>query len=1752
MASSASSASTTTLRHVKFGLLSPDEIRAISCVEVTKPCLLHSNGEPFQHGLTDLRMGSFSNLFGCQTCPLSREECPGHFGHIELVKPVIHPLFFRKVKRLLECLCIYCFRLKLASTNPSRLDSLRTLKNAKRRFDDIWMFSKNRLTCRFCTTETVPPEDEVNDEDEVEVDDGEKNESNVKGTTTTMTTVPKTLKRKKKQRKTKCRKLPTIRKKGIELQLVSRQSTTHVSVKTLEPQHIITIFSGITRDDLELLGFSESHRPEWMILTVLPVPPVPMRPSFSVDMNMAGKSISTTTSTTSASSGNNQQHPQHQRPNQLEVKTNEDDLTDKLIEIVRCNKDLQRHIMDRSPSTLIQLSYYRLQFFVATYMDNVRCTPPMNMNRSQLRVRPLQPLSARLKGKEGRIRYNLMGKRVNFSARTVITGDPYLDLDEVGVPRSMASRLTVPEVVNSFNLQRLQLCVRNGPFGLTHGANYVIRNERRYDLRYNTTFWKGLQVGDIVERHLRNGDDVLFNRQPSLHKMSMMHHRVRIMDYSTFRLNLSVTTPYNADFDGDEMNIHVPQTLEAAVEIQQLANVSQHLISPQASKPIIGLVQDALLAVSLFTRRDVFLTRAECMQILMWLHDRGGDNDNDDDDDDDSPVRSHHFPCLPPPTILKPTLLWTAKQIVSLMLPKTMYMKSTHAMHRDDDNDDGKGTSSHPPFMNPSDTLLLISEGELLYGCLDRKTVGVSNHSLIHVLNNDFSPRIAQRFIEDIQRVVNYWILHHGFSVGIGDCILPNARHVVEECLEIAQVNIQQSVQNEYMIPSNRMEEGMVNRELNTAREVATKRLQIHERPHNNILKMIYAGSKGNILNLGQILVCVGQQNVYGQRIPFHFNARTLPHYSKYNYSPEAKGFVAHSYLDGLKPQEFFFHAVCGRVGLIDTSIKTAESGYLQRRLVKNLEDIMVNYDGTVRKAGGQVVQFIYGGDGMDGAKIEQISHGVHSLYPPSPRLLEDIEEEEWEKEVLSKNAFLDIEMDDLEKTYQQLFQQQQQQQQCGGGGGGNVAVYFSSHLTRLIERFRRKGTATAQSNDPLLLRPYDVQMRMNQFMSELQHLIRPNHFLSPFIQFMIQSLFTPYRVIKEYVFDKATFEHVLGIIKKQFVRALIQPGESVGVVASQSIAEPATQLTLNTFHHTGISAFVGGVSRLNELVNVSKHPKAPIVTLNNSSGDSEVNIATLVHTLLNDLVTDTEIRYEPQLLNERMEDEYEVMEFAVQTTTTTTTYLPWVLRMNLSFEKMIQRVPHVSMDDIALKITTSLDGLQCWCSDDNASQRFLLVRIKNDTILDIPEIVEQTPPPKLSEHAEEELEVDDDDDNDDMDEANEGQYQDLFGDDDDDVDEAEAEEEEEDHETVCGEEEGDDDDDDDGDDDSNDIVRKKKKKQGALTTTKTTKITTTHHVRKKLKKGGSTSSHHQGNVRKTLVNQIEKKRRGRKPKCGTTTTTTTAVTTAATATTIATATATTNNNNNTNSSSSNGNDVQLLIQVEQFLLKMVEVGGIRGIHSVSPNRDHVTGSNNLKVLLPYFPNAISNHPLEVLDVLGIEAARTVLIMELQKVLLEASHVSYRHLSILTDVMTFGGTLVPITRFGFQKSAESGPLGRCTFEKQVDQLVNAALNQEIDNTSSVSSAIMLGKIAKFGTGTFQLFLNESALASATPPPPVPPPPLPCAPCSPPLLEYDDNDDDDDEDGNMSGNQFTSTFLFDANLTGNNTIFSCYQPTIPTY
>jgi DNA-directed RNA polymerase subunit A' len=849
---------------IEFGLLSPKEIRKMSVRKIIWADTYDEDGYPYPQGLMDLNLGVIDPGLRCKTCDQKASDCPGHFGHIELAKPVIHVGYTRMIRKLLRATCRACGRLLLDTAEIEKVigtDEEATGDVLKEK--DI---KKERL-CPHCGEQQL----KINFEkpttfSEMWTEDGKKMEHK------------------------------------------------------LTPADIRARLEKIPDDDLKLLGINpEVARPEWTILTVLPVPPVTMRPSIILENGQRS----------------------------------EDDLTHKLVDIIRINQRFKENQDAGAPHLIIEDLWELLQYHVTTYLDNEVAGCPPARHRSG---RPLKTLSQRLKGKDGRFRGSLSGKRVNFSARTVISPDPNISVTEVGVPLAIAREMTVPVRVTPFNLSEVREYALNGPVRPTTtspcGANYVIRPDNRRirlsDQNLQATV-DMVEPGWTVERQLRNGDTVLFNRQPSLHRMSIMAHRVRVMDGKTFRLNPAVCPPYNADFDGDEMNLHVPQTEEARAEAQILLSVQENILSPRFGGPIIGGIHDHVSGIFLLTHETQWFRK----EMVLYL------------------LRHYHLENLPEPGKVEEGVpYWSNKQIFSCILPTELNMVFRASSCESCD--------TCKKELCERDAYVKIFDGHLVSGTIDKKAIGAFDGQILHRVIRQYGMKRAVDFIDDMTRLAIRSIMLDGFSFGIDDEDLSKTEHgQIREVLANAasdverRIRIFQEGQLEPM-PGRTLDETLemqIMQVLGKARDRTGEIAGRHLGLENSAVVMAVSGARGSMLNLTQMAGCIGQQSVRGERIIRGYDDRTLPHFRKGDRGSAAHGFIQNSYKSGLSPTEFFFHAIGGREGLVDTAVRTSQSGYLQRRMINALQDLKVAYDGTVRTTGGRIIQFRYGEDGTDPSK---------------------------------------------------------------------------------------------------------------------------------------------------------------------------------------------------------------------------------------------------------------------------------------------------------------------------------------------------------------------------------------------------------------------------------------------------------------------------------------------------------------------------------------------------------------------------------------------------------------------------------------------------------------------------------------------------------------------------------------------------------------------------------------------------------------
>jgi len=856
---------------IGFSLLSPNEIRKMSATKVITADTYDDDGFPIAMGLMDPRLGVIEPGLRCKTCGLrvGKDKCPGHFGHIDVAMPVIHVGLIKSIRNNLRTTCRECGELLL------------TDKQKEEFFDMLKKYNKEGRDTTYLFKQII-----------------------------------------KEARKTdKCIKCG--REVGkIEL---DKPTTLRENGRKITPSEIREWLEKIRDEDLALLDINiKSARPEWMILTVLPVPPVTVRPSVTLETG----------------------------------ERSEDDLTHKLVDVIRINQRLQENRDAGAPQLIVEDLWELLQYHVTTYLDNQTSGIPPARHRSG---RPLKTLAQRLKGKEGRFRSNLSGKRVNFSARTVISPDPNLSINELGVPRKIAEELTVPVKVTAHNIEWCRELVKQkgkierDPAIYHPGVNYVIREADGMKQRIKVTdrnadiVAEKLELGTTLERQVMDGDITLFNRQPSLHRMSMMAHRIKVMPNKTFRFNLSVCPPYNADFDGDEMNLHLIQGEEAKAEAEILMKVQENILSPRFGGAIIGGIHDHISGCFLLTHKNRNIPLDTASLILSAIKYEGD-----------------------PPKTFKENgkTLVNVKDVFSTLLPKDMNLEfKANACFNCE-----KCTAPDCPH----NAYVIIKKGMLKQGTIDENSIGAFKGRILDKIIRDHGMDAGREFIDNVTRLAIASITIFGFTTSIDDEDIPAAaKRQIQEGLDKAMKKISSLVkayENDELesLPGRSLEETLemeVMRVTGKARDLAGEIAGEHLGLNNSAVIMAKSGARGSMLNLSQMSGCVGQQAVRGERIHRGYQYRTLPHFKKGDLGASAKGFVASCYKTGLTPTEYFFHSMGGREGLVDTAVRTSRSGYMQRRLINALEDVKVEHDGTVRHSGGQILQFMYGEDGVDPAK---------------------------------------------------------------------------------------------------------------------------------------------------------------------------------------------------------------------------------------------------------------------------------------------------------------------------------------------------------------------------------------------------------------------------------------------------------------------------------------------------------------------------------------------------------------------------------------------------------------------------------------------------------------------------------------------------------------------------------------------------------------------------------------------------------------
>jgi DNA-directed RNA polymerase, beta'' subunit/160 kD subunit len=811
------------IQELEFGILSPEKVKDMAVKEITEAEVYDADGFPVEDGVMDPALGVIDPGMTCQTCGGEIRDCKGHFGMIELSRPVVHVLHAKKIRNLLRF------------THVNENDNVTLLLKD----EDKALRKSNRMKEDPETGEEVP-----------EID-------------------------------------------------IEKPYTFYRDGEKLMPGDVKERLSRIPQDTAAKLGV-EGGNPENLVITHLPVPPVTMRPSITLDTG----------------------------------ERSEDDLTHKLVDVIRINKRLQNNIEIEAPEFIIDDLHELLQYHVATAFYNDMSSVPPARHRSG---RALKSLIERVQGKEGRFRQNLIGKRVNFSARTVISPDPNIGINEVGIPYQVAKKLTIPVEVNEQNLEQAREWVRNG--SEEHcGANYVFQpnGQRRKITEENQEELAeemSAEAGWKVERHLQDGDTVLFNRQPSLHRLSILAHEIKVLPYRTFRINPNVCAPYNADFDGDEMNLHVPQTEEARAEAEELLKVQEHVKMPKTGGPIVGMLQDYVSGLYLLTQEGVELSREQAFNLLA----EAGEHEAELPDGD---------------TV-------TGRELVSLFVP---------------DDIDITINENEPDEVR-------IEDGQLVDGQLDDDALSDYGGEIIQQLKIHYGSDKVAEFLNRVSRIGAIYLSRRGFSISIDDLEIPDGstdeiHGLIDGAVEDANEVLDQYETDELeAITGKTLEE---TREIRVTQALNNIFTEVGDIISENVDSessayiMADSGARGSMQNVTTMAGLMGQESVRDQRVNRGYKERTTSHFKRGEVSPESKGFVANSIMEGFDPLDMFFEQMSQRKALMDKSLRTKTSGYMYRRVSNSLQDLTVDYDQTVRNAEGEIVQFRAGEDGVDPQKSDR------------------------------------------------------------------------------------------------------------------------------------------------------------------------------------------------------------------------------------------------------------------------------------------------------------------------------------------------------------------------------------------------------------------------------------------------------------------------------------------------------------------------------------------------------------------------------------------------------------------------------------------------------------------------------------------------------------------------------------------------------------------------------------------------------------
>ena len=763
----------------------------------------------------------------------------------------------------------------------------------------------------------------------------------------------------------------------------------------------------------------------------------------------------------------------------------------------------------------------------------------------------------------------------------------------------------------------------------------------------------------------------------------------------------------------------MPQSILAETELKNLAAIPYQMISPAGNAPIIGIFQDSLLGSYRFTRPNIHFTLREAMNLLMM------------------------YPNVNVEKLRKNGDKISNFDVLSQILPPLTMKYKTKLFEEDEDH-------------TTSNNVLEIRNGEYIRGQIEKSVLGSTTKGIIHRVCNDYGNMRATEYIDDMQNIITEYMKSSSFSVGISDLI---ADRKTQDSIVHAILTQKQEVQsiiekihlgifeNNTSASNNTEFESSVNNVLNKATEQAGKIGRKSLSKNNRFLMIVNSGSKGTLINISQMISCLGQTNVDGKRIPYGFDNRTLPHFSKFDDSPGARGFIENSYISGLTAPELFFHAMGGRIGLIDTAVKTSQTGYIQRRLIKGLEDIKVEYDMTVRNSQGKIVQFAYGDDNFDSTKTENQNIPLVGMSIEDIYMHYDImginAETAGILDIYTKGAVNRIKKQRTDATamckayitkminYRDMLVE-------------NVFLGKNENEVKMPIAFQNtiiniQGQLSLSANSIVDITPYEAFELIEEYYKRLQTftIAPPNRLFEIMYYFYL----TPKDLIIRKRFHRRALILLLETILLRYKQALVHPGEMVGVIAGQSIGEPTTQLTLNTFHLSGVASksnVTRGVPRIEEILRLTKNPKNPSMTVflkqvDESSREKAEHYSNMLeHTKLSDVVKGVQVCFDPldksTVIGEDslLMDQYYEFEKMIEDCNESydnpldiennQQHSRWVIRIIFNAEIMLDK--NITMDDIHFAINSSYgDEISCVYSDYNASNLVFRIRLNSNVL---------------------------------------------------------------------------------------------------------------------------------------------------------------------------------------------------------------------------------------------------------------------------------------------------------------------------------------------------------------------------------------------------------------------------------------------------